>query len=124
MLSWNEPDLIGFFNSLPTFDEFCLAHTFEATREGLKLLVTIEELRDAVWVSLFRDSSEESLFTIRHDNCSHVLVTEDVGFRRCFEAGSPRFPVSDSRMIPQLSRGIRIYLEPDFKIVLIEDGAG
>lgn len=120
MLKWDETELIDFFSSLCEFEETSHSHTFSHEKNGLRVVVTLFEFEGTVYSSIFRENSDESLITIRRDLCSHVQVTMDVAFKRCFEAGSPEYPVTNMGIAPKLSRGVRIYLEPDIKIVLIE----
>jgi hypothetical protein len=120
MLKWSEPDLTEFFGVVATFCEDAHSHSFEVSRDGLQLLVTIFDFESAVYVSIFRDKLPEPLFTVRRELCTHAHVTKGAGFRRCFEAGTPRHPVTDMGIPPLLTRGVRVYVEPQFQVELIE----
>ena len=120
MLKWDETDLTEFFGVVTTFDEDAHSHSFDVSRDGLRLLVTIFEYEDAVWVSVFRDGLPQPLFTVRRRGCSHAHINELDGSRRCFEAGAPSLPVTEMGIPPVLSRGVRVYVEPQFQVQLIE----
>jgi hypothetical protein len=120
MLKWNETDLTEFFGVVATFHDDAHSHSFEVSRHGLRLLVTIFDLEGAVYVSIFRDGLAEPLFTVRRELCTQVHITESAGFRRCFEAGTTKLPVTDMGIPPVLARGVRVYVEPQFQVELIE----
>jgi len=120
MLKWSEPDLTQFFGVVATFHDDAHSHSFEVSRDGLRLLVTLFDLEGAIYVSIFRDGLTEPLFTVQRELCTHAHVTETAGFRRCFEAGAPKHPVTDMGVPPVLARGVRVYTEPQFHVELIE----
>src|SRR5436190_19879278 len=102
MLKWDETDLTEFFGVVATFHDDAHSHSFEVSRDGLRLLVTFFDLENAVYVSIFRDGLPEPLFTVRRELCSHAHITQDAHFRRCFEAGAPKLPVTDMGIPPVL----------------------
>jgi hypothetical protein len=122
MLKWIESDLTEFFGVAPFDDDAPHSYVFETSRDGLRLLVTIFDLEGAVEVSIFRDGLPEPLFMLRRELCTHVQITNGVHFRRCFEAGAPRLTVTNMGIPPVLSRGVRVYIEPQFQVELIEPG--
>jgi len=101
-------------------DDDAYVHSFEVSRDGLRLLVTLFELEHTVYVSLFRDGFSAPLFTVRRDRCTHVHVTQAANCRRFFEAGAPERPVTNMGIPPVLVRGVRVYMEPQFQVELIE----
>ncbi len=120
MFKWDETDLTEFFGVLAKFHEDAHSHSFEVSRDGLRLLVTLFDLEGAVYVSIFRDGLAEPLFTVQRELCTHAHITDTTGFRRCFEAGSPKYPVTDMGIPPVLVRGVRVCVEPHFQVELIE----
>ena len=120
MLKWDETDLTEFFGVVATFHDDAHSHGFEVSRDGLRLLVTLFDLESAVYVSIFRDGLAQPLFTVQRELCTHAHITEAAGFRRCFEAGAPKHPVTDMGVPPLLARGVRVYVEPEFQVELIE----
>jgi hypothetical protein len=121
MFKWSEPDLTEFFGVVAKLhDGDAFEHSFEVARDGLRLLVTLFELENAVYVSIFRDGLSEPLFTVRRESCTHVHITQAANFRRCFEAGAPERPVTNMGIPPILVRGVRVYMEPQFQVELID----
>jgi hypothetical protein len=120
MLKWDETDLTEFFGVVATFHDDAHSHEFEVSRDGLRLLVTLFDLESAVYVSIFRDGLAKPLFTVQRELCTHAHITDTAGFRRCFEAGTTKLPVTDMGIPPVLARGVRVYVEPQFQVELIE----
>jgi hypothetical protein len=120
MLKWDEADLTGFFGVVATFYDDAHSYSFEVSRDGLRLLVTLFELEGAVYVSIFRDGWADPIFTVRRELCTHAHVTKSGSFRSCFEAGSPEYPVTEMGIPPVLARGVRVFVEPQFQVELIE----
>jgi|SRR5688572_10780849 len=120
MLKWNETDLAEFFGIVATFHDDAHSHEFTVSRDGLRLLITIFDLEGAVYVSIFRDGLPKPLFTVQCELCTHVHITHGADFRRCFEAGAPKHPVTDMGVPPVLARGVRVYTEPQFQVELLE----
>jgi hypothetical protein len=120
MLKWSETDLTEFFGVVATFHDDTHSYSFEVSRDGLRLLVTLFDLEGAVYVSIFRDGLAKPLFTVQRELCTHAHVTKAASFRRCFEAGAPKHPVTDMGVPPLLARGVRVYTEPQFQVELIE----
>jgi hypothetical protein len=120
MLKWSEPDLVEFFGVAPSVSDDAHSHSFEFHRDGLRLLVTLFDVEGAIYVSIFRDGLPEPLFTVRREFCTHAHITDSAHFRRCFEAGAPKHPVTDMGIPPVLARGVRVHVEPQLQVELIE----
>jgi hypothetical protein len=120
MLKWSEPEITEYFGVVSNFDDDAFSHAFQISRDGLVLLVSIFELQHLVDVSLFRDGLPDPLFTVTTPNCSHVHIAQSAGFRACFEAGAPAHPVTNMGIAPVIARGIRVFIEPQFQVELIE----
>ncbi len=96
------------------------SYEFETSRDGLRLRLTILALEHTVFVRLFRDGLPEPVFTVRRDFCTHAHITKGTEFRPCFEAGVTKHPVTDMGIPPTLERGMRVYIEPQIQVDLIE----
>lgn len=120
MLTWNDVEVMAFFEVERSYDETCNSYAVEVNRDGLRLLVTIFDLACAIYVSIFRDGLPQPLFTVQREHCTHAQITEGPYNGRCFEAGSPRNPASNMGVPPVLERGVRVYVEPHFIVELIE----
>jgi hypothetical protein len=120
MFKWSETDLTEFFGVVSKYHNDPFSHSFEISRDGLKLLVTLFEFESSVCVSIFRDGLSEPLFTVQRDFCTHAHITQSTSLRRCFEAGAPAIPVTNMGIPPILARGVRVFIEPQFQVELIE----
>jgi hypothetical protein len=120
MLKWSETDFTEFFGAISSYDADACSHSFEVVRDGLRLLVTLFDMEQAVYVSIFRDGLSEPTFTVRREHCTHAQIAAGADFRRCFEAGTTKHLVTEMGIPPVLARGVRVYVEPHFKIELIE----
>ena len=120
MIKWSEPDLVAFFGVVPNYCVVAESHSFELQRDGLRLLVTLFGFEGAVYVSVFRDGLPEPLFTVIQESCTHAYVTDGQRSPRCFQAGAPEGRVTEMGIPPVLVRGVRIYIEPQFQVELIE----
>ncbi len=62
-LEWNELDFLDFFAVEPTVEDYAVSHAYELERHGLRLLLTVWQLESVIQASLFRDESDDALFT-------------------------------------------------------------
>ncbi|MFO1481724.1 MAG: hypothetical protein U1F71_00025 [Verrucomicrobiaceae bacterium] len=121
MLKWSDSDFAEFFGV--EVDDHDAPHTYEyeVSRDGLRLRLSILALEHTIFVRVFRDGLPEPVFTVRRDLCSHAHITDGTGFRRCFEAGVTEQPVTtDMGIPPVLERGVRVFLEPQLQVELIQ----
>lgn len=119
-IKWNKPELTSFFGVIPTSYKEPHCSKFDISRDGLRLLVTIFDTEGSAHASLFRDGLPEPVITIRRENCTHAQLDLDSKRRQFLEIGSPKSRVTEKDLTPVLTRGFRIYLEPQIKIELIE----
>jgi hypothetical protein len=119
-IKWNKAELTAFFGVIPASYKEPHSSKFDLSREGLRLLVTIFDKQGAAHVSLFRDGFPEPVITIRREDCTHAQLDVDPKRRSFLEIGSPKSRASDKDLSPVLTRGFRIFLEPQIKIELIE----
>ena len=62
-LEWNELDFLDFFAVEPTVEDHAISHDYQIERDGLRLLFTVWQLESVIQASLFRDESDDALFT-------------------------------------------------------------
>jgi len=123
MFKWSEEELKEFFEAESRYYEDTGSYLFESKRDGLRLLVTLFNIEGAVYVSVYRDGLTEPLIIVREEFCTHAQITKNHQFRRCFEAGSTKYPVTDMGIPPVLQRGVRVFVEPHFQVELIGRGS-
>lgn len=110
-------ELVEFFGIVSKWDENFGSHSFTLHRDGLRLLFTIY-LNGDVYTSLFRDGITEHIFTSRLRDCTHSRVVER-GSQRCLEIGRPTLPTSEMSAPPVW--GLRLFIEPHFKVEFIHE---
>lgn len=120
MTRWSEAELTEFFGALATFHDGPHSYEFTTSRDGLRLLFTLFEFEGEVCVSLYRDGLPEPLFTVVRRFCTHAQVLRDGSGRSCLEVGSPAHAVADPGFALIFSYGVRILVEPQFSVQLIE----
>ena len=118
-MHWSETDFTEFFGTLGVFYDVAHSYTFSVSRSDLRLDLTLFDLEGAVYVGIYRAGWSEPLFTVQREGCSHALVVTH-GARRFLEVGSPEHPVSNPGFAPALARGVRIQVEPQFSVHLLE----
>ncbi|WP_018276317.1 hypothetical protein WKI13_01960 [Teredinibacter turnerae] len=60
-LVWDENDFVGFFEVLPLVDEYETEHTFDVSRNGIRLVVQVWQLERVARLALYQGDQEEAL---------------------------------------------------------------
>lgn len=113
---WNETDFIECLSVIPTFEEWGMAHHFVVHRNGLRLALSVSELEAEVLISLYREESNQPLFTVSLKNSPGArLVRNRKGHDYIeFAAGGVLADRFDGESVIQM--GIRLSVDPDFNI--------
>ena len=123
MLIWNEIDLIECLEVLPEKDEdYETWHRFIVQKDGLTLVLTIEQYDGEIGFQLDRDGVQPSILELRLYQCPEVrYIKEQAGKRldylefattSCGSSANYRF--DDSLM----QRGVRLMVKPHISIQL------
>lgn len=120
MIRWNETEFVEFFGVVPQFYDAAHSYAVELSRDGLRLLLTLFDMEGAVYVSIYRDGLPEAIIEIVRERCTHAFVAIAKGERRCLQIGSPEHPTTVSGVQPMLVRGVRVFVEPHFKVEFID----
>jgi len=115
---WNETDFIECLSVFPTVEECGVAHHFEVYRNGLRLLLSVYQLDAEVWISLYREGSNQPLFrVVLEDSPGGRLVRNRNGQDYIEFAPAKVFErrYDGESVIPM---GIRLSVDPDFNIQL------
>jgi hypothetical protein len=117
-LWFEEYEFIEFFGMVSHLDEDACSYSYDVKRDGLSLLFTVFPLDGGVYTSLFRDGLAEPIFTSRLQRCTHYRFVA-YGMHRFLEVGRPVQPTS----IPDvpLVWGLRLFVEPHFRLEFIHD---
>jgi hypothetical protein len=120
VIQWRETDFAEFFGVAAVYHDGPHSYEFEIARDGLRLLLTLFDLEGAVYVSIWGDGLTGPLFTVVRESCTHAQLATDTHGRRCLEIGSPDHPVNDIGIMPSLVRGVRLYVDPQFRVESID----
>jgi hypothetical protein len=114
--AWNETDFIECLSIIPEVEEDGIAHHFVLYRKGLRLVLSIYTYDSEVWISLYREESQQSLFTVSlKDSSGARLVRNQNGQDYLEFAAGDVFGGRYDRE-PVIPMGIRLSVDPDFKI--------
>lgn len=115
---WNETDFIECLSVLPEVaeDGGGIGHHFTLHRDGLRLLLSVYPLTAEVLISLFRNSAQESLFTILLTDCPGARYVKERNGRNYLEFFAAKIfdhTYDGESLIPM---GVRLAVDLDFKI--------
>jgi hypothetical protein len=120
VIRWNETEFVEFFGVVPTFYDDAHSYGIELSRDGLRLLLTLFDLEGAVYVSIYRDGIPDAIVDVVREHCTHAFVSAFAPGRRCLQIGSREHPTTDTGILPVLTRGIRVFIEPHFRLEFID----
>jgi hypothetical protein len=120
VIRWNQTEWIEFFGVVPTFYDDAHSYGVELSKDGLRVLLTLFDLEGAIYVSIYRDGVPDAIIDIVRERCTHAFVSNSPIGRRCLQIGSPEYPTSDPDLVPVLTRGIRLFIEPHLRLEFIE----
>ena len=119
-LRFEEHEFVEFFGVFSPLDEDDCSYSYELERDGLRLLLAVFPLDGGVYTSVYRDSITEPVVKIRLQGCTHSrFVTR--GAHYCLEIGRPERPTSEVKT--PLTWGLRLFIEPHFRIEFIHEDA-
>ena len=119
-LRFDEHEFVEFFGVVSPLDEEACSYSYELSRDGLRLLFTVFPIDGDVYTSLFRDGIDNPIATSRLGGCSHSRFVLH-GSKRCLEIGRPEHPTTEQNA--PLIWGIRVFVDPQFKIEFIHEVA-
>src|SRR5262245_31332959 len=104
-IRWSKTDLEEFFGVDAEFCDPAHSYSFDVSRDGLRLLLTLFDMEGAVYVSIWRDGLPKPLFTIVREACTHALIGVHPDNRRVLQVGSSGGLTTEMGVLPVLSRG-------------------
>jgi hypothetical protein len=114
-MRFTEHEFVEFFGIVGSFYENAFSYTYTLSHDGLRLDFTIFPRDDAVYTSIYRDGVAEPIISSRLEGCTHARFI-DRGSRHCLEIGRPGHATSEPTV--PLVRGLRLFLEPHFRVEL------
>jgi hypothetical protein len=128
-LDWNEFDFLEFFEVEPIVLDEIVSHSYEAHRNGLRLLLTVWQLESVIQATLFQEGSEAGLFSfavyvrgaaiyVDDERGQYLEITDCIVAPNRFwhvQAGDPfdreRFPFSVT---------VKFEVQPNIRIEFVE----
>jgi len=117
-LRFEEHEFVEFFGVVSPLDEDACSCSYSLQRDGLRLLFTVFPLNGGVYTSIYRDGITEPVATSRLQGCTHSRFVVR-GAHLCLEVGRPDRPTSEPTA--PLVWGLRLFVEPHFKIEFIHE---
>ena len=93
-LQWDENELVEYFSVLPTTDEDAVHHSFELTRDNLRMLFTIWKYESVMRLTLSYCDSQEELLDVT------AFVRGGITVRRHIGTNAPYLGLSDCILAP------------------------
>jgi len=117
---WNETDFIECLSVFPELEEDGIAHHFVVLRNGLRLVLSVYQYEDEVWISLYREDSKQSLLivSLRAFPCARLVRNRNGQDYLEFAAGDVFGGRYDGESV--IPMGIRLSVDPDFNIQLFQ----
>lgn len=117
---WNETDFIECLGVLPEVaeDGGGIGHHFTLHRDGLRLLLSVYPYTAEILISLFRGAAREALFSLRLTDCPAGRYVKESNGRYYLEFAAAEFfaGLYDGESV--IPMGVRLAVDPDFKIEL------
>lgn len=113
---WDETDFIEGLSVIPEVEDAGIAHHFVARRNGLRLLLSVYQYDAEVWISLFREESKESIFTIGLKDSSEARLVRNRKGPDYIEIAAGNIFGGRHDGESRIPIGIRLSVDPDFKI--------
>jgi len=119
-LKFEEHEFEEFFGIVSPLDEDACSYTYTLRRDGLRLEFTLFPLDGGVYTSIYRDGIVEPIVTSRLAGCTHSRFGAR-GSEHCMEIGRPEYSTTEPSV--RLVWGLRIFVEPHFRVELIHEVA-
>ena len=118
MLKFEEHEFVEFFGVISPLDEDACSYSYSSQRDGLRMLLTVFPLDGGVYTSLYRDGIAEPVAISRLQGCTHLRFVLR-GAYPSLEVGRPERPTSEATA--PIVWGLRLFLEPHFRIEFIHE---
>ena len=109
MDEWNKNELIQFFGVLPVEEDDNTYLSFTLEKDGLPLEATFFQFVFDVYISIFREGVEGSLFSTKIEASRGVKYSKHANGWECLEIASPVFP-----------RAVLVKVNPHISIELLQ----
>jgi hypothetical protein len=116
MLVWNQYEFIECLGVLPVVGEHEISHSFEIEKDGLKLELTLYQYDGDVYVDLYREGIEVSIFSARLIDCPGARYVKYANGSEYLEFAAAKSFGSRYDDESAILMGIRLAVHPHIRI--------
>lgn len=118
MLVWNEYEFIECLGVVPEIEEDATAHHFKISKDGLRLELSVFQYDGDVYLDLYREGIEASIFKMHLLDCAGARYVSDKNGLETLEfAPAKSFGRRYDGLSP-LAYGVRVAVSPHILIEL------
>ncbi|HEY9402311.1 MAG TPA: hypothetical protein VIQ24_06435 [Pyrinomonadaceae bacterium] len=118
MLVWNQYEFIECLGVVPEVEEYETAHYFKVTKDGLRLELSIFQYAGDVYLDMYCEGIETSIFKMRLLDCAGARYVSDRNGREVLEFAPAKSFGSRYDGASPLPYGIRVGVTPHVMIEL------
>ncbi len=118
MIEWDPVDLLECLEVVPTADKDGVEHTYEVTKDGLKLIISVFQYDGEVYFSLMRENeSENTIIDLKINQCPEITFSKTGKIEQLdFHPGRQIIEKFDTSY--SINQGVRVQIKPDISIEL------
>ncbi len=118
MLVWNEYDFVECLGVLPKVEEYETSHFYKIEKDGLRLEITVFQYDGDIFIDLFRDDIEPSIFRMRMIDCPGARYVKNRGGAEYLELAAAKSFGSRYDGESVIPFGVRLTVNPHIRIEL------
>jgi len=118
MLIWNQYEFIECLGVVPEVEEYETAHHFKVSKDGLHLEMSVFQYDGDVYLDLYREGIEPSIFKMRLLDCAGARYVSDRNGREVLEFAPAKSFGSRYDGVSPLQFGVRVAVTPHIVIEL------
>ncbi len=116
MLVWDQYEFIECLGVLPEVEEYETSHSFTIEKDDLRLEITIFQDAGDLYVDLYRNGIEASVFKARVTNCPGARRVKNINNPDYLEFAAAKVFGSRYDGESVIPMGVRIWIEPHIRI--------
>ena len=118
MLVWNQYEFIECLGVLPEVGEYEVSHSFRVEKDGLRLDLTVFQYDGDVYLDLYRDGVETSVFYMRLIGCPGARYVKNRAGADYLEFAAAKSFGSRYDGESPIPLGVRVVADPHIRIEL------
>ena len=118
MLVWDQYEFIECLAVLPEIGEDDTYYSFNVLKDGLRLYLTVCQYGGDVYIDLYRDGLEASVFHMRLSECAAARYVRHQNGYECLEFAPAKAFGARYDGEPAMPVGVRVAVNPQIRIEL------